>query len=459
MTHTIKQLITKYSTPVPRYTSYPTAPHFAEVSAADRQKITEYLFHRNNQARDISLYLHLPFCKSLCWYCGCNTVISRQQEVSDVYLSYLEKELKKLTTLMNADNTVVQLHYGGGTPTYLSDNQLLKLGNLLSSYLHIASDAEAGVEIDPRTLSMKKAAALRKTGFNRASIGIQDVNDDVQKAINRVQPSHVNREAFKVLRDAGFTSINADLIVGLPLQTLQSFRDTIRETISYKPDRFAVFNYAHVPWMKPAQKLLDRHPRPDAYLKFEMMEMLQVELSKAGYVPIGMDHFALPNDDLVIAQLNGTLQRNFQGYSTFDDVDLYGIGVSSISQVGSMYIQNTPDLTTYYAHLDDGKLPFHKSYHLTEEDEMRKWIIMRTMCDLQLDFRKVAHRFDIHFRTYFEDEWDRLREFENEGFVELSDSKLTVTEQGKTFIRNIVSVFDAYLKQGEDNNTRYSKSL
>ncbi len=459
MTHTNKQLVSKYSKPVPRYTSYPTAPQFIPVSAPDRQRINEYIFHRNNEARDISIYLHLPFCKSLCWYCGCNTVISRQQEVSDVYLTYLEKELKRLASLMNSDNKVVQLHYGGGTPTYLSDLQLLQLGKLLNSYLKISSDAEAGVEIDPRTLTLKKAAALRKTGFNRASIGVQDVNEDVQKAINRIQPSYMNRDSFKMLRDTGFESLNADLVVGLPLQTMESFRDTIREAITYQPDRFAVFNYAHVPWIKPAQKLLERHPRPDAYLKFEMMHMLAEELSKAGYIAIGMDHFALPNDDLVLAQLNGTLQRNFQGYSTKDDIDIYGLGVSSISKVGSMYYQNKPDINEYYTQLDEEKLPYHKFYLMSEEDELRSWIIMRTMCDMQLDFRKLSHRFDIHFRTYFEEEWDLLRNFEKEGLVELSDANLKITDKGKPFIRNIVSIFDIYLNQGEDNSTRYSKSL
>lgn len=459
MRQNISTLLSKYSRPVPRYTSYPAATQFTTATEEDQQRIAEFIFNENEEPRDISLYLHLPFCQSLCWYCGCNTVISRQQEVSNTYLDYLRKELEILSGMLNSRNMVQQLHYGGGTPTYLTEHQILTLGEMLKEFFTFSNESENSVEIDPRTLNYKKAAALRKSGFNRASIGVQDVNEEVQKAINRIQPSHQNRLAFKTLRDAGFESINADLIIGLPLQNKNNLRYTIQETISYKPERIAVFNYAHVPWMKPAQKLIDRHPRADMYEKYEMLQMLEKELQAAGYVSIGMDHFALPDDDLVLAKREGSMHRNFQGYSTRSDLDLYGIGMSSISKVGTMFYQNKPGLDDYYADLDSGKLPVYKCYKQTDEDLIRQWIIMRLMCDMSLDYRHVAHRFDVHFKTYFEEEWEKLKTFEQEGLLILQDPLIEITPMGRTFIRNIVAVFDEYYDPQSGNEQKFSKSI
>ncbi len=339
-----RDLLAKYDIQAPRYTSYPSAAHFTAAVSADA--IMERI-RRNNTARpprDLSLYVHLPFCASRCWYCGCTTVITRRQESSAVYLRWLEGEITRMAVSLGPVRRVVQLHLGGGTPTFLRPEELRTLGALLRSRFAFAERVEAGVEIDPRGLTPEHVAALREAGFTRASVGVQDHDPAVQRAVNRTQPAELTAHAIAWLREAGFTSINIDLIYGLPRQSVASFSRTLEEVLALRPDRWAVFSYAHVPWLKPSQRLLERHGLPGPELKLALLEITVETLAAAGYAYIGMDHFARPDDELAAAQREGTLHRNFQGYTTHGETDLYGFGLSAISNAEGAYWQNEKTL-------------------------------------------------------------------------------------------------------------------
>ena len=445
-------LIRKYNVAAPRYTSYPPATHFVEM---DGQTILERMQANAGSAKDLSLYFHLPFCYSLCWYCGCTTVITSNQSASARYLEYLGRELAILAPLIGRERKAVQLHFGGGTPTFLLPDEIRALGALIRSHFTLDATIEAGVEIDPRRLTRDHVTALREAGFNRASMGVQDFDPQVQLAVHRIQPKAQTEQSIVWLREAGFASLNVDLIYGLPHQTAESFAKTLDEVIAMQPDRLAVFNYAHVPWMKPAQKILKVLPTPE--MKLELLKLTVERLTSSGYCYIGMDHFARADDELAIAQRNKTLQRNFQGYSTRGNTDIYAFGMSSISQADGAYWQNQKDLPLYYGALDAGAAPISKGYVLTDDDSIRREVISRLMCDLGLDYAKISEQLGVDFTSRFARELASLADLQADGLIETDACGLRVTDLGRLLIRNIAVRFDAYF--GKETGERFSKSI
>jgi oxygen-independent coproporphyrinogen-3 oxidase len=453
--HVDLNLVRKHNVAGPRYTSYPPATRFSDQPQSDL--FEEQIRQHCKSERDLSLYFHLPFCQSLCWFCGCTTVITTEQRMSATYLEYLRKELALIAPWMNGKRKVVQLHFGGGTPTFLAPDELRALGNMIRSQFHVASDAEAGVEIDPRRVTREHVQALREIGFNRASIGVQDHNPVVQKAVHRIQPFAQTKMAVDWIREAGFTSLNVDLIYGLPHQTPESFEKTLQETLALRPDRLAVFSYAHVPWIKPAQKILADKILPTPEIKLELLKLTTEKLTSEGYVYIGMDHFARADDELAVAQRHRTLQRNFQGYSTRGGTDVYAFGMSSISQADGLYWQNHKSLPTYYAALDEGKLPIARSYSLNADDKIRRETIMRLMCDLGLNFTSMSRSLGVNFPEYFAGELASLSDLEADGLVQRTADQLVVTDLGRLFIRNVAMRFDAYIDAHREG--RFSKTI
>ena len=444
-------LVRKHNRPGPRYTSYPTALQFREDADAAR-----LIDAARAEAGGLSLYFHLPFCESLCWFCGCNKVITTDTSRADIYLDALEREIALFPGDGLRERRVVQLHFGGGTPNFLSPAQIARLGAVLRQHFVFADDAECSVELDPRPLTRDHVRAFRDIGMRRASFGIQDVNPEVQKAVHRVQPEECNERAFAWLRAEGFESVNVDLIYGLPGQTPETYAETLRRVLAYDPDRFAVFSYAHVPWMVPSQKILERAQLPDPGDKLAMLKLVIETLTAAGYSFIGMDHFAKPGDELVRALETRTLQRNFQGYSTRGGVEIRGFGVSSISQTARTYRQNHKTLEKYYALLAEGRLPVERGLELTDDDVLHRHVIMRLMCDFSLEFAPVEAEFGIRFTEKFAPNLARLDEFVPDRLVERDDHAIRVTEAGRLFIRNIAMCFDAYTAAAEG---RHSKTI
>jgi oxygen-independent coproporphyrinogen III oxidase len=447
-------LIKKYNVAGPRYTSYPPATHFTEEVSFE--ELFDKMRDNGRSDRDLSLYFHIPFCWSLCWFCGCNTVITTDRKASGNYISYLEKEMALMSRMLNREREVVQLHFGGGTPTFLAPEDIRTLGRSIRSNFELSKDLEAGVEIDPRRLEFEHLLALREAGFNRASIGVQDHDPKVQKAVHRIQPLEQTQAVVNWIRETGFASLNIDLIYGLPFQTPETFERTIDDVLALQPDRFAVFSYAHVPWMKPAQKILGANALAPE-LKLELLKLTIEKLTSAGYVYIGMDHFARESDELALAQKRKTLQRNFQGYSTREGADIYAFGMSSISQADGIYWQNIKELAPYCASLDEQKLPIAKGYILTDEDFIRRQTIMRLMCDLGLDYDAMSSALKINFREHFAAELDSLGDMEADGLVARGEKELSVTEAGRLFIRNIAMRFDAYNAAGKEG--RFSRTI
>jgi len=444
-------LVRKHNRPGPRYTSYPTALQFREDADAAR-----LIDAARAEAGGLSLYFHLPFCESLCWFCGCNKVITTDTSRADIYLDALEREIALFPGDGLRERRVVQLHFGGGTPNFLSPAQIARLGAVLRQHFVFADDAECSVELDPRPLTRDHVRAFRDIGMRRASFGIQDVNPEVQKAVHRVQPEECNERAFAWLRAEGFESVNVDLIYGLPGQTPETYAETLRRVLAYDPDRFAVFSYAHVPWMVPSQKILERAQLPDPGDKLAMLKLVIETLTASGYAFIGMDHFAKPGDELVRALETRTLQRNFQGYSTRGGVEIRGFGVSSISQTARTYRQNHKTLEKYYAFLAEGRLPVERGLELTDDDLLHRHVIMRLMCDFSLEFAPVEAEFGIRFTEKFAPNLARLDEFVPDRLVERDDHAIRVTEAGRLFIRNIAMCFDAYTAAAEG---RHSKTI
>ena len=448
-------LIKKYNVAGPRYTSYPPATHFTENIKLDT--LRPLIVANNSGERDLSLYFHLPFCYSLCWYCGCTTVITTKQSASGTYLDYLEKELAVIKQFLNPRRTVVQFHFGGGSPTFLTPDEIRRLGQMIHTNFNVSPDVEASVEVDPRRLERDHVAALQEIGVNRASLGVQDNDPVVQQAVHRIQPFEMTTQVAGWLRDAGFRSLNIDLIYGLPYQTTASFEKTLTEILTLHPDRFAVFNYAHVPWIKPHQKILKDELLPTPEVKMDLLKMTIERLTSVGYDYIGMDHFALSTDELAVAQRQKTLQRNFQGYSTHGGADIYAFGMSSISQADGIYWQNEKELADYYRVVDAGQMPVHKGYIMTDDDKIRRQTIMRLMCDLGLDYPAMSQRLHINFTDYFASELASLNDLEADGLLQRSAHGLTVTDLGRLLIRNIAMRFDAYLAQEKDR--RYSRTI
>jgi len=450
-------LVKKYNVPGPRYTSYPPATHFTEEITRDQ--IVEKIRKNNEGRKDLSLYFHLPFCESLCWFCGCTTVITTQHGKSATYVDYLEREMDLMGHYMNSDRTVEQIHLGGGTPTFLQPDEIRRLGEMIHSHYQISDTVEAGVEIDPRHLDQEKLKALREAGFNRSSIGVQDNNPKVQEAVHRIQPYEQTRKVVNWIREAGFKSLNIDLIYGLPFQTVESFEKTLEETIALRPDRLAIFSYAHVPWIKPSQKILEKeNALPDGETKLQLLKLTVEKLTSEGYAYVGMDHFALEDDELTVAQRDKTLQRNFQGYSTKGGTDIYSFGMSSISQADDAYWQNQKELPPYNEEVDAGRLPIAKGYILTKDDEIRRKVIMRLMCDLGIDYAGMSQLLGLNFTEYFAAELESLDDLEVDGLILKTPMGITVTGVGRLLIRVIAMRFDAYLKVKESEG-RYSKVI
>jgi oxygen-independent coproporphyrinogen-3 oxidase len=442
-------LVKKYDVPGPRYTSYPPATHFTDtVSPATLRGEIE---KNNKTERDLSLYFHLPFCQTLCWFCGCTTVITTDQKRSGEYIQYLAKEMDLMKEMVNPRRKFVQLHFGGGTPTFSLPDEIRRLGEMIHSRFTAAPNLEAGAEVDPRRLTRDHVVALREIGFNRASMGVQDNDPVVQKTVHRIQPFEMTKQAVDWLRETGFESVNIDLIYGLPYQTKESFGKTLDEILTLKPDRFAVFNYAHVPWMKPAQKILPAEAFPTPEAKLELLKLTIEKLTSEGYVYIGMDHFARTDDELAVAQRKKTLQRNFQGYSTRGGADIYAFGMSSISQAEGTYWQNEKELPKYFAALNEGRLPLQRGYVLTGEDDLRRTTIMRLMCDLGLDYAAMSSLLGLDFKEHFAQEIESLSDMEGDGLLARTADGITVSNLGRLLIRNIAMRFDAYA------NTRVEK--
>jgi len=435
------KLVEKYNVAGPRYTSYPPATKF--TGALTWPELADRILENNRTERDLSLYFHIPFCETLCWFCGCTTVITLNHSQGQTYINYLEKELTQMSTLLSPRRKVVQLHWGGGSPTFLSPDEIRKLGDIIHRHSTFSDDLEAGVEIDPRRLTRDHVVALREAGFNRASFGVQDFDPQVQEAVHRIQPRDLTERALTWARELGFTSVNFDLIYGLPHQTVESFNRTLDIVLSLEPDRLAVFSYAHVPWVKPAQKILEHKVLPSAEVKLQLLKTVIERLTESNrYVYIGMDHFARPGDELAVAQRRKQLQRNFQGYSTRGGADIYAFGMSSISQIPDAYWQNEKDLPKYYAALDAGKIPLIRGYLVSDEDKIRRETIMRVMCDFSLDYTAMSQRLGINFASHFERELEALAAFEADGLVRRSTTGLEVTDTGRLFIRNIAMCFD-----------------
>ncbi|MEL7832899.1 oxygen-independent coproporphyrinogen III oxidase [Fodinibius sp. Rm-B-1B1-1] len=438
-------LIKKYNTSGPRYTSYPTAVQFEEVNEDEIKSLHQYLKERNENPQPISLYFHIPFCFSLCWYCGCTKVITKDQNRGDHYLNYLEKEINQVAEMLHPNSDVIQIHFGGGTPTFLSPKQLERLGKLIHAKFNITDRTEFSVEIDPRRCNQNHVQTLASIGCNRASLGVQDTNEDVQKAIHRIQPFEQTQQTTEWLRNADINSINFDLIYGLPLQSTDTFQQTMDDVLSLQPDRLAVYSYAHIPSMMPVQKLLNESDMPTTDEKLSMLQLSISHLTNNGYRFIGMDHFSREGAELTQAMDNGTLQRNFQGYSTLAGADLYAFGMSGISTVGNYYWQNPKELTQYYKQLDNGIPPVAKILSLNRDDQLRKSIIMEIMCRMDINIRSIEDEWGIQFDNYFSQAIRRLRPLAEDGLIRFSQNSLRITETGRLFLRNIAMCFDRYM--------------
>jgi oxygen-independent coproporphyrinogen-3 oxidase len=448
-------LIRKYSVPGPRYTSYPPATRF--TAEAGPARVDSALAADNApNAGPISLYFHLPFCETRCWFCGCNTVITQRRAATGEYLDDLAREMLLTAQRMDPRRPVTQIHFGGGTPTFFPPAELRRLGALIRElFSNRTADCEFSVEIDPRRLTEDHVIALSEIGANRASLGVQDTNAAVQLAIHRIQPQAMNEQAFTWLRAHGFDSINVDLIYGLPLQTPTSFTRTIADVLTLNPDRLSIFSYAHVPWIKPAQKILeDRNELPGAEQKLAMFAVAHTKLTEAGFIDIGLDHFARPTDALALAQEAGTLHRNFQGYSTQADASLYAFGISSISSTANTYRQNFKTLDQWRAALDAGDLPVERGLRLTSDDERRRTIIMRIMCDRRIDFGELSRKLRVDFETTYAEELASLHDLESDGIVCRTERGFEVTRLGVPLLRVVAMRFDPFLSTRVTEHSR-----
>jgi oxygen-independent coproporphyrinogen-3 oxidase len=441
------ELITKYGMAGPRYTSYPTALQFHE--GFDAEAYRRFVQSSNDDLipRPLSLYVHLPFCKELCYYCACNKKVTRNARLAEVYLKHLDKEIEMQGSLFDRDRQVVQLHFGGGTPTYYDDIHLKHIVEQLSRNFLLSRSAsrEFSIEIDPRTVDRDRVAYLADIGFNRVSMGIQDFDPAVQKAVNRVQDEEKTLRLIDAAREHGFNSVSVDLIYGLPLQTPESFETTIDSVLSVRPNRLSVYNYAHLPHLFRAQRMIKSDQVPTPEVRLQLLDSTISKLVDAGYVYIGMDHFALPDDELSIAMEEGTLQRNFQGYSTCRETDLVGLGVSAIGKVGNSFVQNRKDIRDWQASLDDNKLPVWRGLGLSAEDRLRREVVSAIMCQGNVQFAEYENRFNIDFANHFALELDSLKPLEADGLVELSDQSFEVTPTGLLLLRIIAMKFDEYL--------------
>jgi oxygen-independent coproporphyrinogen-3 oxidase len=450
-TDSIAARLRQYDRPGPRYTSYPTAVEFND--AFDNAAYAGRLEAAASAADEpLSLYVHLPFCEARCAYCGCMVIITQKREVAERYLGYLEREIGQLAASLRGRRRIIQLHWGGGTPTYLSVPQIRELHGVITRHFALEPDAERAIEIDPRVTTHEQLDTLRALGFNRLSMGVQDFTPAVQDAICRHQSEADTRRLYDYARAIGFDSINVDLIYGLPRQQVASFQDTLGSVVEMRPDRVAVYSYAHVPWLRPHQKSIDPAELPDRELKFELFGAAIQAFLGGGYVPIGMDHFALPHDELAVAARERRLHRNFMGYTTRPAPDMVGVGVSAIGDVRGAFAQNVKKLPAYYAALDAGAFPIERGYILSQDDLIRRQVITDLMCNFHVGRAAIEQRFGIGFDRYFAGELDQLAGSEGpvaHGFLRIDRDGLTVTPDGRLFVRNICMTFDRYLPAHE----------
>ncbi len=453
-------LLQRFDVPGPRYTSYPTADRFVEAFSADdyAQALRQRRAGPGARLQPLSLYVHIPFCESLCYYCACNKVITRHPGRAAEYLRYLAREVELQVAQLGRGAVVSQLHLGGGTPTFLDDVGLADLMAMLREGFTLAPDGEYSVEVDPRTVDESRLAHLAQLGFNRLSFGVQDFEPAVQKAVHRIQPAQQVFDLVAASRRLGFASVNVDLIYGLPLQTAASFDRTLAQVGRLRPDRIALYAYAHLPERFKPQRRIDAIELPGASAKIEMLSRSIAALSEAGYVYIGMDHFALPDDALAVARRQGRLHRNFQGYSAQPDCDLVALGVSAIGRIGATYSQNAKSLDEYYDHLDQGRLPVVRGLALSRDDVLRRAVIMALMCQGSVDFESVALAHLVDFRHHFAAELAALAPLAEQGLVAITGRGIEVTATGWYFVRAIAMVFDRYL-QADRNRTRFSRII
>ncbi|NBD16120.1 MAG: oxygen-independent coproporphyrinogen III oxidase [Cyanobacteria bacterium] len=453
------ELLKKYARPLPRYTSYPPATELTETF--DPQAFTNAIKVGNKSQTPLSLYCHIPFCETPCYFCGCNTLITQKKEVAQPYLDYVFRNIDQVAGLVDSKRKVNQLHWGGGTPNYLNLEQVEKLWTKMSETFPFEENAEVSIEINPKYVDKNYLLFLRSLGFNRVSFGIQDFNPEVQTAINRVQTETMLFNVMDWIREAGFESVNVDLVYGLPYQTLETFRKTINKTVKLNPDRIAVFSFAYVPWLKPVQKRLPETALPNSEEKLSILRMSIEELTSQGYVFIGMDHFAKPDDELAIAQRKGELHRNFQGYTTKPESDLLSFGMTGISMLHDVFTQNQKRLKDYYRDIDANKFPIAKGVQLHEEDHLRQAIIVELMCQFHISPKRLEEKYNIKlngkFSDYFAAEFADLQELAKDGLVEVQEEEIEVTPIGRLLIRNIASVFDSYLKQRQSK--AFSQSI
>ena len=457
-------IIGKLSQSGPRYTSYPTADRFRNDFGYGQLLEAVAGLRMRRSRRPLSLYIHIPFCDTICYYCGCNKIVTKDHGKAATYLGYLKQELDMQGRLFNGMGQIEQLHFGGGTPTYLSDRQMGDLMAHLRANFDFASDqlGEYSIEIDPRTVSVERMHSLRAQGFNRISLGVQDFDAEVQKAVNRIQPEAETRAVMDAARDAGFRSISIDLIYGLPKQSMASMEQTLDKVIAASPDRIALYNYAHMPHLfKPQRRIADAD-LPTPTVKLDLLALCIRRLCAAGYIYIGMDHFAKPDDELAVAQRQGRLQRNFQGYSTRAESELISCGVSAISAIGATYSQNEKTLEDYYAKLDQGKLPVARGIKLETDDLLRRIVIQKLMCHFELSISSMEQAYPIQFALYFASELAQLQALVDDGLLTIDQHWITVTPRGRLLIRNICMVFDRYLSLARDvapQPLRYSKTI
>ncbi len=460
MTAVTPELLRRFDVSGPRYTSYPTADRFVEAFGQDEYTLAlqQRKLGTSAKALPLSLYVHIPFCESLCYYCACNKIITKHHDRAEVYLRYLAREIDLHTAHCGHGQVVSQLHFGGGTPTFLSDEGLRELMGMLRRSFSLAPGGEYSIEVDPRTVTVERLGLLAELGFNRLSFGVQDFDPEVQKAVHRIQPAEQVFDLVAAARRLGFESVNVDLIYGLPRQTPESFDRTLAQVAELRPDRIALYAYAHLPERFKAQRRIITAELPGASAKVSMLARSLDAFMNAGYVYVGMDHFALPEDALAVAKRQGRLHRNFQGYSTQPDCDLIGLGVSAIGRVGATYSQNAKTLEEYYDFIDQGRLPVVRGLALSRDDLVRRTVIMALMCQGEVLFEPLDQAWLIDFRTYFAAELEQLREMQGQGLVRVNDDGIEVTALGWFFVRGVAMVFDRYLP-ADRNRARFSRII
>jgi len=454
-------LLRRYDRPGPRYTSYPTAVEFGDgFTEADYRERLALADARPDES--LSLYFHLPFCEERCTYCGCHVVITRRRELAEEYLGHLLREVDLLAAALPSRRRVAQYHWGGGTPTYLDTEQIRRLHAHVARHFSFEPEAELAIEVDPRVTSHEQLAVLRELGFNRISMGVQDFTPEVQEAIGRHQSETRTRETFEQCRALGYPSINIDLVYGLPRQEPGSFERNIDTLIGLRPDRIALYSYAHVPWLKPNQKRIDTDALPAPEVKLHLFCIAREKLRAAGYAPIGMDHFALPGDELVAAMHDRRLHRNFMGYTVKNAGDMLGCGISAIGDVQGAFAQNAKKLPHYYDAISAGRFPIEKGYPLSDDDRLRREVILQLMCNLRLERGRVEEQFGIDFAAYFATELAELSAPDGpveHGFLEITPERLEVRGNGRLFLRNICMVFDRYLRDKRRDKPTFSRTV